>query len=265
MNKLIVAVFDTEKKAFEGLTALKALHKDGDISLYASAVINKDEKGEVSVKSTDDQGPIGTSGGLLTGAFVGILAGPVGMAVGAMAGTMGGLFYDLNKTDVDESFVEEVAKALQEGKTAIIADVDEGWTAPVDTRMEALDGMVFRRNRSEVEDEQLKRESDAINAELDELEAELEEADDKMKASIQKQIDASKKKDKAMKEVIDKKMETLKAETKAKEEKINKQLEDAGSKRKKKLEKRKAELKNSFEKQKENLSAAAAKVSEYLT
>ncbi len=37
LNKMLVAVFDTEPAAFEGLQALKDLHRDGDITLYATA------------------------------------------------------------------------------------------------------------------------------------------------------------------------------------------------------------------------------------
>ncbi len=33
MNKVLVAVFVGEAAAFEGLSALKELHRDGDISL----------------------------------------------------------------------------------------------------------------------------------------------------------------------------------------------------------------------------------------
>ena len=157
MNRMIVAVFDNETKAFEGLTAMKELHKNGDISLYASAVINKNEAGEIALKSAAEKGPIGMGVGMLSGAFIGLLAGPIGMAVGAMAGSMGGMIYDLDKTGVDTTFVEEVAVSLKNGKTAVIADVDEGWNAPIDTRMDALDAMVFRRNRAEVADEQLER------------------------------------------------------------------------------------------------------------
>ena len=42
MNKMLVAVFDREAAAFEGLSALKILHRDGDVTLYSSAVIAKD-------------------------------------------------------------------------------------------------------------------------------------------------------------------------------------------------------------------------------
>ena len=55
MNKMLVAVFDTEPAAYEGLNALKELHADGDITLYATAVLVKDSSGAVSVKQTADQ------------------------------------------------------------------------------------------------------------------------------------------------------------------------------------------------------------------
>jgi hypothetical protein len=56
-NQMLVAVFDNETAAFEGLSALRALHKEGGISLYASAVIMKDKTGKVSVKQEVDRGP----------------------------------------------------------------------------------------------------------------------------------------------------------------------------------------------------------------
>ena len=50
MNKMLIAVFDSDAAAFEGLNALKDLHKNGDITLYASAVIAKDKTGKIEVK-----------------------------------------------------------------------------------------------------------------------------------------------------------------------------------------------------------------------
>ncbi len=35
MNKMLLAVFDNEAAAFEGLKALKDLHESGDITLYS--------------------------------------------------------------------------------------------------------------------------------------------------------------------------------------------------------------------------------------
>ena len=57
MNKMLVAVFNSETLAFEGLSALKDLHKDGDITLHATAVLSKDASGQVSLKQTADGGP----------------------------------------------------------------------------------------------------------------------------------------------------------------------------------------------------------------
>jgi hypothetical protein len=40
----------------------------------------------------------------------------------------------------------DVATALTPGKYAVVADVDEDWVTPVDTRMKAVGGPVFRRS-----------------------------------------------------------------------------------------------------------------------
>lgn len=261
---MIVAVFDSEDKAFEGLSALKALHKSGDISLYATAVIAKNENGEIEAKQVSDKGPIGTSVGMLSGGLIGLLGGPVGMAVGAAAGMFGGMIYDLRDSGFDVDFVNEVSSALQNNKVAVIADVSEGWTAPVDTRMDELNAMVFRRIRSEVIDDQLNRETDALNAEIEELESELKAADEKARASIQKQIDKAKKKNKAIKEVVDKKLAEAKAEAEAKSKELDAQLKAADDKLKAKLEKRKAEVKAAIEARNEKLSVVSDKASKYM-
>ena len=45
-----------------------------------------------------------------------------------------------------------MSEYLLPGKTAVITEVDEDWQSPIDNRMEALGGHVFRRNRIEIED-----------------------------------------------------------------------------------------------------------------
>ena len=84
MNKLLVAVFDTESAANSGLNALRNLHAAGDITLFATAVLVRDVEGVVSVKQSTDSGPIGTATGLAVGSLVGLLGGPVGVAIGAL-------------------------------------------------------------------------------------------------------------------------------------------------------------------------------------
>ena len=154
-NKILVSVFDSEPVAFGGLTALKDLHRDGDITLYASTVIAKDPSGTVSVRQSADRGPVGTLVGAVTGGLVGLLGGPAGVAVGAYVGGFGGLMFDLFNAGVSMDFVDEVSASLTPGKVAVIADIDESWVTPVDTRLGALGGTTFRRYSGDVVDDEL--------------------------------------------------------------------------------------------------------------
>jgi uncharacterized membrane protein len=74
--QILISTFDTEQSAFEGLSALKDLHRDGDITVYASSVIAKDPQGAVSVPEAADSGPVGTLVGVVTGASSGCSAAP---------------------------------------------------------------------------------------------------------------------------------------------------------------------------------------------
>ena len=53
---------------------------------------------------------------------------------------------------ISDDFLEEVSAYLLPGKAAVITELEEEWQAPIDTRMEALGGHVFRRNWIAVED-----------------------------------------------------------------------------------------------------------------
>lgn len=260
MNKMIVTVYDNEEQAAKGLGVLKDLHADGDITLHATSVIHKDETGKVVVKEESDDGPIGTSLGMLSGMLIGILGGPSGMVMGASGGAMGGMYFDLDRAVIDAGFVDEVSAVMTKGKTAIVADVEEGWTEPVDSKMADLDVLVFRKNRYEVVDDLLNREADEINAELEELEEELRTAKGEMKDSIQKQKDRAIKKKDVMKGIIEKKLKEARAERKAKIEALEIQIEAAKTKNRKKLEKRKADLKAKYKMRKQKLKAAQNKV-----
>ena len=60
MNKMLVAVFENERDAFNGLSALKDLHKDGDITVFADVVLFKDSEGKVSAKDSSGNSVTGT-------------------------------------------------------------------------------------------------------------------------------------------------------------------------------------------------------------
>jgi uncharacterized membrane protein len=188
MERMLVVVFDNEKKAYEGESALKQLGREGSFSIYAGAVVVKHADDTVSVKEFDDSGPIGTLTGTAVGSLIGVLGGPVGLAIGAASGLALGALYDADDIRVGEDFLDDVSKSLTPNKVAIIAEIDEEWTTPVDTRMEALSGVVFRRALWEVREKIRNEESAAMKADLEQLKSEISKAHADRKAKLQKKI-----------------------------------------------------------------------------
>ena len=70
------------------------------------------------------------------------------------------------------------------GKVAVVADADETWVTPVETRLGALGATTFRRLPDEVIDDGLVRESQAAQAELDQLETELRTSTGEARAKV---------------------------------------------------------------------------------
>ena len=138
MSKFVVIVFPGESQAYQGTRALKELHAEGSLTLYGMAVISKDAQGSLSVKEAADAGPLGTAVGALVGGLVGVIGGPAGVLAGAAGGTVIGSFVDLFGYGVGADFVSKVSTELRPGKTAIVAEIAEYWTTPLDTRMQSL-------------------------------------------------------------------------------------------------------------------------------
>lgn len=191
MNKMLVTVFADEAGAFAGTQALRRLESEGSLALYAMGVIAKDAQGQVSVKESTGTGPIGTGVGLAVGSLIGLLGGPVGLAVGAVAGTLAGALRDYWVAGVGLDFIEETEKFLLPGKVAVIAEVEEEWTLPVDTAMEAAGGVVFRRARDDLAQAQATQDIAMFKAEVAELQAEYTQAMGTAQSRIQAKLDAA--------------------------------------------------------------------------
>jgi uncharacterized membrane protein len=188
MERMLVAVFDNEKQAFEGTSALRQLELEGGISIYAGGVVVKHANGTISVKQFDDEGPVATLTGTAVGSLIGLLGGPLGVAVGALSGMTLGAFYDIDTARVGEDFVDDVSQSLTPNKVAIIAEIDEEWTTPVDSRMEALGGVVYRRALWEVREKSEEKDIAAMKADAAQLKSELSKAHTDRKAKLQKKL-----------------------------------------------------------------------------
>lgn len=262
MDKIVVVVFDSESKAYEGSLALQELQNEGSINLYAKAVIARDASGKVQVKQSGDAGPVGTAVGLLTGSLLGLLGGPVGVVIGVSLGTSGGMLYDLAQLGVGQDYLFEAGKSLLPGKAAVVAEVWENWMLPVDSRMEALGGIVFRRTRRDVLDDQIEKDIAALNADLAELEAEFEQANAEAKTKLQIRIDATRAKLQAAQDSARARLETSQQETDAKIQSLQEQATKAHGERKAKLEKRIAELKAEHKRRNDQLKQAGEHIKE---
>ncbi len=256
MNKMLLAVFDNEAAAFEGLKALKDLHVSGDITLYSWAVVARDKADKIELKQQGDRGPVGTALGLLTGSVIGLLAGPAGAVIGASLGSLSGLLFDLDNSDVGVAFYGDVVKTLTPGTTAVLADVDESWTTPVDARMREHGGTVSRRFRSEVAEDQLVRESAALEASLNALDEEFKQANAESRAAIQKEIEDTKKQLKATQDQAKARLDQAKAEMEAKIKTLQAQAKGASDRAKARIDKRIAAVKADFDVRSKKLNQA---------
>ncbi|HET9308182.1 MAG TPA: DUF1269 domain-containing protein [Candidatus Sulfotelmatobacter sp.] len=188
MDRMLVVVFDNETKAYEGKKALLQLDGEGSISVYAYAVLAKHADGTATAKQGDDSGPIGSLVGTSFGSFIGLLGGPIGLAIGASAGLAIGAAADLNNARIGEDFIDDVAKTLVPNRVAVVAEIEEDWTTPVDTRMEAIGGSVFRRTLSDVKQTIHEENVAAMKADLAQMKAEHAKAHADRKAKLQEKI-----------------------------------------------------------------------------
>src|ERR1700731_5491081 len=178
MDKMLVAVFDNGTAAFDGLSALRDLHRDGYITFYAWAVIVKDGTGKISVKQALEEGgpPPGAALGLLTGKLLKLLRGPAGLAIGTSLPGLTGFLFDLDMSRIGPKFLDEIVQALTPGKAAVLAEVDESSTTRIDERLRKRGGMVFRRLPAELIEDQLVAESADFEAKLKALAQKLKQA-----------------------------------------------------------------------------------------
>jgi len=218
MDRMLVVVFDSENKAYEGKQALSQLEDEGSIAVYAYTVIGKNADGTATLKQTDDPGPLGTLVGTSVGSFIGLLGGPVGLAVGATAGLFAGSMADLNDARVGGDFVDDVRQALQPGKFAVVAEIQEDWTTPVDSRMEAIGGKVYRRALSEVKQTLHDEQVAAMQADLAQMKAEQAKAHAEQKAKLQEKINQLDSKIQALLEKAKEQRQAAEAQAKAKVE-----------------------------------------------
>jgi len=143
---LFAAVFSDGKGASNGLAALRRFHEEGKIRLSASAVLARNEKGEVVTTEQETPGaPAAVLGGIV-GGLLGLVGGPIVAGMAATAGALSGGWFDVNRAGERTRFRDVVAAELASGKAAVLAEAvrpDDSARAEIRARITALGGSVI--------------------------------------------------------------------------------------------------------------------------
>lgn len=256
MSKFIVVVLPSEAKAYEGVGALRDLHAEGSLTLYAMGVIAKDSAGKVSMKEAADSGPLGTAVGALIGGLLGDIGGPAGALAGMAGGALLGSVRDVFFYGASAEFLRKVSDELAPGKTAVVAEVAENWTTPLDVRMEALGGTVLRSWRADFEDEQIEKEITERRADLAQLKTEYSRAKQEVKATVKARLDKATADLQRAEERAKSKLQSLQAETRAKISALEQQLTAATDEARNKIKARIAGIRADQERRSAKLNEA---------
>ena len=180
MDRMLVAVFDNEAQASEGKTALLNLDREGEITVYACAVLLKHADATASVTTSD-----GIFSGSSIESLVALLGGPAGVTSFAL---VAGSFTDLDNSGVGADFIDEIDAVLTANKVAVVAEIDEESTERIDTGMEAFGGVVCRRSLTPLRGDYGKQEIEAMQADLAQFKAELAREWSERKAKLEGKI-----------------------------------------------------------------------------
>jgi uncharacterized membrane protein len=153
-DNVICVSFDPDNNAYAGLTALKELDSQDQLSLQAASVVVRDADGQLVVKDQVGSNEYaGAAGGGLVGLLIGIVGGPLGVLIGGTYGLLVGSVMDLDNVEHSESVLGQISAAVHSGETALLAQVTEPSYDIVDTAMSGLGGTVLRRAVADVEAE----------------------------------------------------------------------------------------------------------------
>jgi len=190
MDKMLVAAFDSETKAYEGSRILRELDAQGGLTLYAIAMIANWSEGRKRVagarpRNNNQQKLLIRAqyfGQAVKMDKQGRVLIPVAVALAP------GVTPDLNNARIGDAFIDDVTKVLLHGRVAVVAEVDEELTTPVDIRMQTIGGTVFRRALTDVKDTGHDEDVEAMKADIAQMKAEHAKAQVDRKAGLQEKV-----------------------------------------------------------------------------
>jgi hypothetical protein len=200
MDKMLVAVFESESQATAAAGAMKDRCDDSALLVYALAVIVRDVWGISVVDFTREKDRSHRALGIATRSLIELLDEPNHAVDHGNSDAITGAMMKMARTGVDAFFLDEVARHLLPGKAAIVAEIEEMTATKIDILLESQGGIVFAYVRRENMDAEIARELDALCSEIQNLESQLLRTADGSKAQLQEKMDLTKARFEATKE-----------------------------------------------------------------
>jgi uncharacterized membrane protein len=133
--QLVAAAFRDPNGADQVLQALKDAQSAGLVKIDNVAVLTKDGEGNLHIKEPSDWGGgKGAIVGGVTGAAVGLLAGPVGWAAG-LGALIGGLAAKARDSGFPDGRLRTLGESLRPGTSALVAVVEHRWVATLEKEL----------------------------------------------------------------------------------------------------------------------------------
>ena len=126
-TNVVTVVFDVESEAYKAFSELRAQPVGEGYNVAEASLIKREGD---TIKVADGFDAAGTSGddtaaGMVIGAFVGVLGGPIGVLLGAGIGSLIGNAKDSKDADDSLSMLEVTVSKLYDGEVAIVALLQE--------------------------------------------------------------------------------------------------------------------------------------------
>ena len=133
--QIVVAAFNSPDGADQAVKSLKEAQSAGLVTIDNLAILTKDADGKLDIKEpTDWGGSRGAVIGGVTGAAVGLLAGPVGWALGIGA-LIGGLAAKLRDSGFSDERLRRLGESLKPSSSALLAVVEHRWVATLEKQL----------------------------------------------------------------------------------------------------------------------------------
>ena len=256
MNKFVVLVLPDENRAYKAVEALRELHDEGSVTVFGAVVVQRDAKGALSIKRRDED-LVGLGAGALAGGLIGLLGGPAGVVAGVAVGGVAGGWRDLLHAEVSDEFLEQIQADLAPGKFGVVAEIAEEWTAPIDSRMQALGATIVREPREAFIDDLIAKRADSRSAELAQWKARHSGAKaERMESRLAEEIEGVRQKLQRTAEKARERLDHTREEMEAKLTALQAQAAKASPEVKARVQERIAELRRDFDEREKKLAQA---------